>query len=651
MQMDWGLLLPVIIAVTVPYLSFSCLGRQSAVARALGAVICIVFCMRYVWWRWNYSLPTDQVAWQQAWVWTFLIFETMVNVSSMMVYAFMSRTRSRSATVDERPASLLLCAPVDVFIATYNENLDILERTIVGALNIDHPDLRVWVLDDGARPWVRDLAASLGAHYTFRVKGKHAKAGNVNHGLAAACSTGRPPEFVLLLDADFVANARILSRTLPLFEEDDVGIVQTPQHFFNPDPIQSNLMCATAWPDEQRFFFSYFMESKDAWGAAFCCGTSAVFRVAALKACGGMATETVTEDMLTTFRMLEYRYRTVFLNEQLSLGLAPEGLQEYITQRSRWCLGAIQQIYTRWSFVGPARIGLINRISSLDGSMFWIFGFSFKLMMITAPLIYWWTGTAVINSTVADMIYWLAPFMLSGMVFMGCLAGNTVFPIITDVTQLLSAFSIVRTVCTGLIKPFGHPFKVTAKGVSTDKVTVQWTFLMPFLFLAGATALGMAINLSPYSPLNGTDGYTVNMVWSVFNIAVLCVAAAICVELPKRRRDERFPTDEPASIICGAIHGACTVRNISLGGAALEQVGSWKHYGNFGTIRLQGISDPVPFQYTEINGDGSFGIQFRNSDEIRRSLIRKLFTGSYNNEVPEVHLGRTMVGIMRKVFA
>ena len=481
---DWSLLLPVIVAVALPYLSFTLLGRRSAMARAFGAATCVLFCLRYIWWRWTYSLPTDQLAWQQAWAWIFLGFETMTNVSSIMVYTFMSRTRSRSAVVDARPMSLLLHAPVDVFIATYNENHDILERTIVGALNIDHPDLRVWVMDDGARPWVRKLAASLGAHYTFRVKGQHAKAGNINNGLVAACATGRRPEFILLLDADFVANVRILRRTLPLFEEADVGIVQTPQHFFNPDPIQSNLMCATAWPDEQRFFFNHLLESKDAWGAAFCCGTSAVFRVAALEACGGMATETVTEDMLTTFRMLEYGYRTVFLNEQLSLGLAPEGLREYITQRSRWCLGSVQQIYTRWSFAGSAHIGLINRISSLDGSMFWIFGFSFKLMMISAPFIYWWTGTAVINSSAVDMIYWLGPFMLSGMVFMGCLAGNTVFPIITDVTQLLSAFAIVRTVFMGLVKPFGHPFKVTAKGVSTDTVTIQWAFLLPFLLLA-----------------------------------------------------------------------------------------------------------------------------------------------------------------------
>ena len=57
------------------------------------------------------------------------------------------------------------------FIATYNEDYDILERTIVGAMAIAHPDLRGWVLDDGARPWVRDLARELGALYRFRIKG------------------------------------------------------------------------------------------------------------------------------------------------------------------------------------------------------------------------------------------------------------------------------------------------------------------------------------------------------------------------------------------------------------------------------------------------------------------------------------------------
>ena len=194
MDIDFELLLPLILAGCLPYLIMTALGRNSAAGRLCCAIICITFCVRYIWWRWNDSLPLNQEPVQQAWTWLFLICETMSNFSSIMVYAFMSRTRSRSEMVDARPNSPILSAPVDVLIATYNESPDILERTIVGALNIDHPDLRVWVLDDGARPWVRDLAATLGALYTFRVKGRHAKAGNVNAGLTQACTVGRRPE-------------------------------------------------------------------------------------------------------------------------------------------------------------------------------------------------------------------------------------------------------------------------------------------------------------------------------------------------------------------------------------------------------------------------------------------------------------------------
>jgi cellulose synthase (UDP-forming) len=303
------------------------LGRNSKSGRVLSAVFCIVLSLRYVWWHGTAGMPVGQGPVQQAWAWIFYFLH-------------------RSAEADAHKNSPPHAAPVDVFIATYNESAEILERTIVGAKGIDHQDLRVWVLDDGARPWVKELATELGALYVQRIKGRHAKAGNVNNGLKHALTTGRRPEFILLLDAAFIPSRIILKRTLGLFDSPDVGIVQTPQHFFNPDPTQSNLLCATVWPDEQRFFFETLLPSKDAWGAAFCCGTSAVFRVKALEAASGLATETVTEDMLTSFKFEEHGYRTILLNEPLSIGLAPEGLQDYVSQRARWCLGAIQQIYT-----------------------------------------------------------------------------------------------------------------------------------------------------------------------------------------------------------------------------------------------------------------------------------------------------------------
>ena len=70
-----------------------------------------------------------------------------------------------------------------------------------------------------------------------------------------------------------------------------VGVVQTPQHFINPDPIQINLGATKFWPDEQRFFFDIVLPSKDAWSAAFCCGTSSIIRMRPLMEIGGFPVE------------------------------------------------------------------------------------------------------------------------------------------------------------------------------------------------------------------------------------------------------------------------------------------------------------------------------------------------------------------------
>lgn len=45
-------------------------------------------------------------------------------------------------------------------IATYNEPLSVVEKTIVGALALDYPNFRVWVLDDGRRSWLHDSACA-----------------------------------------------------------------------------------------------------------------------------------------------------------------------------------------------------------------------------------------------------------------------------------------------------------------------------------------------------------------------------------------------------------------------------------------------------------------------------------------------------------
>jgi cellulose synthase (UDP-forming) len=626
---------PLLMTLGSLILIFQGFPRQSKYGRVLAAILCGALWARYLYWRIFFTFPSHQNILQQIWAGCFLWMEACTVVSYMLVCFFLSRYIDRSPDADARRFSALHRSPVDVLIATYNESHKVLERTIVGAKTIDHPDLRVWVLDDGARPWLEELANELGALYVCRVNGEHAKAGNVNNGLQHALTTGRRPEFVLLLDADFVPSRKILKRVLGLFEEQDVGIVQTPQHFFNPDPVQSSLVCSSVWPDEQRFFFNVVMPCKDAWGAAFCCGTSAVCRVSALELCGGMRTETVTEDMLTSFNMREFGYRTIYLNERLSIGLAPESLKEFIGQRSRWCLGAIQQLYTRWSFFGRARVGWINRLAFFDSILYW-FSAAFKLMLISAPMIYWLTATSVIRTTNPDLLVWMAPAIAANLLFMRVIAANRVLPIMTDLNQLLTVFVVWRTVVTGLVHPFGHAFKVTAKGISTTGITVQWAMLSRFATLALLTVLGMVLHFTSFSPGHGAPGYTLNVIWSLLNVAMLCLACAVCVEPPKRRNDDRFITTEEGLIrLPGGIELPCRLQDLSTSGAMIFREEGWDNLAASAILVLDHGRLAVPFDVVRRKGR-QMGLEFLPDPRTRRALIVKLFTGDYHQDVEEI---------------
>ena len=647
---------------------------RSSIVRATASLLCIGLTLRYMAWRVLSTTPTHQNLIQHAYARLFLVIELATLTSSILVYFFMSRTVDRRPHADLHAHSPLHRAPTYVFVASYNESRDILERTIVGALALDHPDLRVWLLDDGARPWAAELAAELGAMYVSRVKGKHAKAGNINNAMQQALAgvqdpEARRPEFLLLLDADFVPHRNLLARVLGLFDDAAVGIVQTPQHFFNPDPVQSNLLCSAVWPDEQRFFFNCLLPAKDAWGAAFCCGTSAVFRVKAFVEAGGMAIETVTEDMLTTFKFEEFGYRTIYLNERLSLGLAPESLVDFIGQRGRWCLGAIQQIFTRWSFFGPSRMSLINRLAFFDTVLYWVSGAAFKLLLLSAPMLYWFTGTAALHATGADLLRYVLPMVGANLLFMYFLAGNRVLPIMTDVTQLLTAFVIVRTVATGLVRPFGRPFKVTAKGLSTTGITIQWGIMWKFAALSLLTILGVVLHIAHFSPAHGAQGYAANVFWSLVNALVLALAASACIELPHRRRDERFVTAEPAIIRLGTYavaHTAtepsnsvdihCTLRDLSLGGAAVSRADQphWRDLSGPAHLVLPATAHhaelALPFTVVDRRA-AVLTLNFHPDPWIRHALIRKLFTGAYHQDVEQIATMKVLTSLAHALFA
>ncbi len=614
--------------------------------------VCIALIWRYVWWRFAETLPPFALTFDSLFAWGFSAVEALAIVGWTVSFVILSRTQDRSHEATEQSAwleRLEFLPRVDVLITTYNEEEAILVRSIVGALGIDFPGMRVWVLDDGRRPWLKALCASKGAHYLTRPDNRHAKAGNINHALDCLRDQPDPPEFVAIFDADFVPHREFLRRTIPLFHAARVGVVQTPQHFFNRDPIQSNLLVGHVWPDEQRFFFDHVQPSKDAWGAAFCCGTSSVIRVRALEECGGFPTGSVTEDFLLTLQLDRYGWRTIYLNERLSAGLAPEGIAEYLTQRGRWCLGLMQIVRSQWGPFSRGRSSLPYRIGLVDAFLYWGVSYVFKLLCLLTPIVYWFTGATVGAASAGEVISHFLPYYSAVMITLHWATGGLILPVLTDVSHVLTMPAAIRATFTGLLKPRGHEFKVTDKGGHRNRIRVQWRIFIPFGLLAGITLLGMLYDgFADYTPERQVAGSTmIVLFWSVYNIVVLLLAMAACVELPRYRGEERFATSERVRVTVGDDVFTAPIADFSVTGMCILAAAPVRP-GDLVSVQLDEIGK-IAGRVVRVSG-AEFAVEFLDIDRSRDALIRKLYSGRYYGPPQEVHGHRIVRAIVARAL-
>jgi len=618
--------------------------RENPWIRATLVMFSLVMTWNYLLWRFTTLPQSSSVDWMFGAA--FLGIELITAIGGTITWVLLTRTSSRSAAVSENMPWLMQTRPlIDVLICTYNEDRFILDRTIIGALSMKYPNFRVWVLDDGRRDWLAELCAQRGCQYLRRPDNSHAKAGNINHAIGHLAALPSPPDFIAVLDADFVPFSNFISRALCLFKEQTVGIVQTPQHFFNPDPIQSNLAISEIFPDEQRFFFDIILPSKDAWGLAFCCGTSSIIRFGVLREIGGFPTDSVTEDFLLSIRMEERGYKTVYLNEKLSVGLAPEGIREYAVQRTRWCQGLVQICRGR---TGPLRFGnrlpLLHRISLIETFLYWGGSFTFRMCCMLVPALFFMFDIRVVQASVSEAVVHFAPMLIAQIAVTIWLGGGRMLPLISDVYQMLVAPEIIKVVAVTLIRPRGHKFNVTAKGVHHSGLNIQWRLLFRFFALIAITVLGLVKVFVVDSSDLIEQGGALNVLWAWYNLLVLTICCFVCIEQPRRRADERFATREKAIIRIGDEVRLYDVTDISAGGMRLA-----------GVI-LGTVGSPVNVIMTNFEseaviarkGDNEFALSLIGN-EARDAMTRRVYSEQYCKPIDQISAGQVFAGILQRL--
>lgn len=264
--------------------------------------------------------------------------------------------------IDPTPRPRSLDLPVDIVIATYNEDADIVEPTILGALAV-RGSVTVHLCDDGRRPEMAALAALHGVRYVTRPDNVGAKAGNINAVLPSLAG-----ELLLILDADHVPAPDILEAVTGYFSDPQVAVVQTAHSFRN----HNSVMHEHEGRHEQSLFFDVLLPGRNRLETVIWAGSAAVLRISALRAVGGLSTRTSTEDFETSLILQLAGYRIVYHNEHLIQGLAPDNLAAYVTQRARWAEGTLASYQRGHRLAIGRHLRLRQRLSYVGGLLYYL---------------------------------------------------------------------------------------------------------------------------------------------------------------------------------------------------------------------------------------------------------------------------------------
>jgi cellulose synthase/poly-beta-1,6-N-acetylglucosamine synthase-like glycosyltransferase len=496
--------------------------RHMPIVRHVVAVLGMVATVPYLYWRIFYTV-------NPAALWFFYLFLFAEGLNILESILFYATTWKASARVVQPP---LKDRTVDVFIPTYNESAMLLRDTLVCALAIRYPH-RTWVLDDGDRAEIRELADELGCEYLSRRDRSHAKAGNLNAALER--TTG---EFIVVLDADHVPSPDIVDDLIGLFANPKVAIVQAAQDFYNLDSFQhqTNWKARHAW-QQQELFFGVIQPGKDALNAAYYCGSPAMLRRAALDEVGGFATETITEDIHTGLRLQGCGWEVAYINRTLARGLAPQTFVGFITQWSRWGLGAMQVLRAENPVV---RRGLSFGQRLCYFASFYFYWMSYqKLIYVATPIFCLLTGIFPLVAVPKTYLLLFTPYLVLNVAASALLQRGFRSFLTSEQFNVLK-MPVLMGAMRGLFRS-NSEFAVTPK---SRAAAARWTDIRLLLVLELAILPAVAVGIwrLSYAPA----GYefwavVVNLAWAIFYFFLIGPLLVKALRQEEMRISYRFP--------------------------------------------------------------------------------------------------------------
>ncbi len=461
---------------------------------------------------------------------------------------------------------------VDIFIATYNEPLELVRKTINACIHLHYPDkekVNIFLCDDGNRSEMKVLAEKYGINYITREDNEGAKAGNLNNAMKYSSSP-----LIATLDADMIPMHDFLLATVPYFLKNEqckkngikeinpkIGFVQTPQSFYNTDLFQYNLYSENRIPNEQDYFYRDIQSARNANNTVIYGGSNTVISREALEEVGGFYTNSITEDFATGMLIQSKKYTCYALKDIHASGLSPDDMRSLIKQRERWSRGCIQTA-RRVNLLFLKGLSIGQKLSYFASVTYW-YGSIKRFIYILCPILYAVFGIQILEcSFIEIIILWLPSYVLTGY----CLkkfSGNIRNTRWTNIYETilfppLMLCVILETFCISKNK-----FSVTKKtrNQQDDSKYRLWLSL-PFIIFASLSFIGIINTLWQIISTESIE-YLVALFWLIGNLFNLLMALFFLLSRKQLRRFERFKANLDMNISQDSLNLKCKTDDIS----------------------------------------------------------------------------------------
>ncbi len=493
------------------------------------AVVALLWALIYLTWRFGWSAQGSNPV-----LFVMLLLTEVYGVWALGTMAWYSWSQPAAVRPPATPGRR-----VDVYVCTYDEPVEVVAATLAGCRALTYPHT-TYLLDDGRRAEMKELAELAGAQYMTRPDNSHAKAGNINAALPRTDG-----ELVLMLDADHVPMPDALDAMVGYFDDVQVALVQSPHDFFNHDSVQHYVVGR----HEQSLFYRVICPGKNRHGAAYWCGSAALLRREALLDIGGVATETIAEDFHTTIRLQRHGWSSRYHDEVLVQGLAPHDLDSYLLQRDRWARGNLAVLTLPESPLRARELRPLQRLSYLASLAAYLAPPMRLLLLATLGAVLWTGELPMMVSVPALAALWLPSVSLNLLAGSALARGHMKIGETAHYELLTMAIYTRALRCA--FRPGRTAFKVTPKqgsdGGGVAAVGKLYLVVIAGVVLAGGTALRLLdiAGVGPLPDMQGIAAIVVPLLGLIELRRILRTLFAVG-RRQQRRQIYRFAGDAPA---------------------------------------------------------------------------------------------------------